>query len=93
MSSPGMIFSAPALALLPGSMKRRVDPHQHFDLSALTGMGSTGSPLPTLMGIRACEARRRMAGSTSGGTDVCIVCHSAPLLPVRAGELQCCSGL
>ncbi|MBI2983920.1 MAG: AMP-binding protein, partial [Chloroflexi bacterium] len=63
-----------------------------LDLSALRGIGSPGAPLspegfrwlPRLLG------RPIPVGSVSGGTDLCTAfVQSCPLLPVRAGELQC----
>ncbi|MBI2324952.1 MAG: acetoacetate--CoA ligase [Chloroflexi bacterium] len=63
-----------------------------LDLSALRGIGSTGAPLspegfrwvPRMLG------RPILVGSVSGGTDLCTAfVQSCPLLPVRAGELQC----
>ncbi len=65
---------------------------ERFDLSALRALGSTGSPLSPA----GFEWGYEQLGpelwlfSTSGGTDVCTAFVSGcPLLPVRAGEIQC----
>jgi acetoacetyl-CoA synthetase len=73
-------------------MKEGVKPSPTYSLRQLRAIGSTGAPLP-LEGFRWVYnqvKRDLMLGSASGGTDVCtafILCN--PLLPVRAGELQC----
>lgn len=73
-------------------MKRGLDPSAHFDLSALKGLGSTGSPL-TPEGFQWVYDHVHsdlVLGSASGGTDVCTALVLAcPILPVRAGELPC----
>ncbi|HEY2285213.1 MAG TPA: acetoacetate--CoA ligase [Streptosporangiaceae bacterium] len=70
-----------------------VRPAAAHDLSALRGVGSTGSPLPP-EGFRWVydevappdPAAEFVLGSISGGTDVCTAfVGPAPLLPVRAG--------
>ncbi|HTM45348.1 MAG TPA: acetoacetate--CoA ligase [Polyangiaceae bacterium] len=65
---------------------------QKFDLSQLQNIGSTGSPLP-LEGfewVYRNVKRDVLLGSISGGTDLCTAfVGQCPVLPVRAGELQC----
>jgi len=59
---------------------------------ALTSIGSTGAPLsPEGFAWAAEEAGHDVqVASVSGGTDICSAfLASCPLLPVRAGELQC----
>lgn len=60
------------------------------DLSALRGIGSTGSPL-TAEGFRWVHEQfgpEVLLNPASGGTDVCSAfVGAAPLLPVRAGEI------
>ncbi|HZS94072.1 MAG TPA: acetoacetate--CoA ligase, partial [Chloroflexota bacterium] len=62
------------------------------DLAALVSIGSTGSPLPP-EGFEWCyeKVKRDLwLVSASGGTDVCTAfLAGCPLLPVRAGEIQC----
>ena len=72
-------------------MKEGLRPAAEHDLSALKGVGSTGSPLPP-EGFRwvyqELETRPTglILGSFSGGTDVCTgFVGPAPILPVRAG--------
>jgi acetoacetyl-CoA synthetase len=75
--------------------KAGLRPGAHHDLSALRGVGSTGSPLPP-EGFRwvyealASDSRTPdiVLGSLSGGTDLCTAfVGPAPLLPVRAGVI------
>lgn len=71
--------------------KAGIEP-KHHDLSALRSVGSTGAPLP-VSGFEWVYRHVRsdlLLGSVSGGTDVCTAfALSCPLLPVRAGALQC----
>jgi acetoacetyl-CoA synthetase len=73
-------------------MKARLEPGRTFDLSRLRGLGSTGAPL-TPEGFAWVYERVNpslLLGSISGGTDVATAfVLSCPLLPVRAGEIQC----
>ena len=72
-------------------MKAGIEPGRDFDLSALESIGSTGSPLPPEGFEWAYEHVKEdlWLFSTSGGTDLCSAfVGGAPLLPVRAGELQ-----
>ncbi|HMX39836.1 MAG TPA: acetoacetate--CoA ligase, partial [Saprospiraceae bacterium] len=81
--------SAPFLV---SCMKAALSPGSRFDLSAMRGIGSTGSPLPP-------EAFGWVYGhikpdlwlsSMAGGTDVCTAWVGGnPLLPVYQGEIQC----
>jgi acetoacetyl-CoA synthetase len=73
---------------------RKLDlvPRDACDLSRLRTIGSTGAPLSPEGFAWASEAARDgvLVGSVSGGTDVCTAfLASCPMLPVRAGELQC----
>jgi acetoacetyl-CoA synthetase len=90
------IFGTSA-AYLTTCMNQGMEPGKKHDLSKLKAVGSTGSPL-TPEGFRwVYEGVKRdlLMGSTSGGTDPCTgFLGSCPLLPVRAGELQCrCLGV
>lgn len=73
-------------------MQAGISPRREFDLSRLRGLGSTGSPL-TPEGFKWVYdevSDKLILGSVSGGTDVCTAfVLSCPLLPVRAGEIQC----
>ncbi len=71
--------------------KANVEPAR-YGLSALRSLGSTAAPLPVsgFAWVYAHVKRDLLLGSTSGGTDVCTsFALSCPLLPVRAGALQC----
>src|SRR5699024_5191679 len=74
------------------SMKTAVVPKEKYDLSNLTCIGSTGSPLPP-EGFAWCYDTIKndlWIASISGGTDVCTAfVLGVPILPVYAGELQC----
>jgi acetoacetyl-CoA synthetase len=77
---------------LTACAKAGLSPGARHDLSALRAIASTGSPLPpeTFHWIRADVGAHVWPVSTSGGTDVCSAFVSGcPLLPVRAGEIQC----
>jgi acetoacetyl-CoA synthetase len=84
-------FGASAPYLL-ACQKAALEPGQQHDLSALRGLGTTGAPLPAdgFAWVYEHVSRDLLLGSVSGGTDVCTAfLLSCPLLPVRAGEIQC----
>ncbi len=67
-------------------------PKRVAKLSALRSIGTTGAPLPSddFKWVYANVSADLLLGSVSGGTDVCTAfVLSCPLLPVRAGEIQC----
>lgn len=71
--------------------KAGIEPSR-FDLEALRSVGSTGAPLPVggFEWVYRHVKEDVLLGSVSGGTDVCTAfALSCPLLPVRAGALQC----
>jgi acetoacetyl-CoA synthetase len=85
-----------ALGTSPGFMQATqragIVPREAYDLSRLKSIGSTGSPLPPeLFGWVYEQVKPDVwLASVSGGTDVCTAfLGGCPLLPVRAGELQC----
>jgi acetoacetyl-CoA synthetase len=84
-------------AYLTTCMGQGLKPASRHDLKALKTVGSTGSPLSTegFRWVYASVKKDLMLGSVSGGTDPCTAfLGSCPLLPVRAGELQCrCLGV
>ena len=72
--------------------KAELVPKAVADLSALRSIGTTGGPLPSdgFAWVYDNVAGDVLLGSISGGTDVCTAfVLSCPLLPVRAGEIQC----
>ena len=87
----GMTHFGTSAGYLTGCMKAEIEPGRDFDLSALKGVGSTGSPLPPegFGWVYAHVKEDLWLYSTSGGTDLCTAfVGGVPLLPVRAGELQ-----
>lgn len=79
-------------AYISACMKAGVTPGRRYDLSALTRVGSTGSPLSPAGFQWVYEQVKSdvWLASVSGGTDLCTAfVAGCPLLPVHAGELQC----
>ncbi len=87
-------FMGVGAAFYANCMKAGISPAAIADLSSLRSIGSTGSPL-------AAEAYQWMykevkadilLASISGGTDIAAAFVGAcPILPLYAGEMQCCS--
>lgn len=72
--------------------KAGTEPGKSHDLSRIRGLGTTGAPLPAdgFAWVYGHVSNDLLLGSVSGGTDVCTAfLLSCPLLPVRAGEIQC----
>jgi acetoacetyl-CoA synthetase len=70
-------------------MKAEVEPGRNFDLSALKGVGSTGSPLPPegFGWVYGHVKEDLWLYSTSGGTDLCTAfVGGVPLLPCGPGS-------
>jgi acetoacetyl-CoA synthetase len=88
----GTTYFGASAPYIQSCMKAGIVPGRDSDLSRLRGVGSTGAPL-TPEGFRwVYEAVHPdvVLGSVSGGTDVCTAfVGSCPVLPVRAGEIQC----
>ncbi|MEO5874563.1 MAG: acetoacetate--CoA ligase [Streptosporangiaceae bacterium] len=77
---------------LMASRKAGLTPGRDLDLSRLRVLGSTGSPLPPegFDWVYEAVSADVLLGSLSGGTDVCTgFVGPSPLLPVRAGVIQC----
>ncbi len=87
-----MTYFGTSAPFLHACMKAGLTPGAALDLGALRGVGSTGAPLSPegFRWVPAMLGRPILVGSVSGGTDLCTAfVQSSPLLPVRAGELQC----
>jgi acetoacetyl-CoA synthetase len=87
----GMTYLGTSAGYLTACEKAGIRPGETHDLSALRGIGSTGSPLPASAYRWVYDAVKPdvVLGSLSGGTDVATgFIGSSPLLPVTAGELQ-----
>ncbi len=93
----GMTSFGTSAAYLTACMTQGLEPGKKYDLSRLRVIGSTASPLsPAGFGwVYESVKEDLLLASTSGGTDPCTgFLGSCPLLPVRAGELQCrCLGV
>ncbi|MFM8985140.1 MAG: acetoacetate--CoA ligase [Planctomycetia bacterium] len=91
-AASGMTFFGTGAAYVAACMKAGLHPAADHDLSRLRGLGSTGSPLAP-EGFRWVYdevGRDLWLVSFSGGTDLCTgFVGGAPVLPVRAGEIQC----
>jgi acetoacetyl-CoA synthetase len=84
-------FGASAPYLL-ACQKAKLEPGRQHDLSLIRGLGTTGAPLPAdgFGWVYRYVSSELLLGSVSGGTDVCTAfLLSCPLLPVRAGQIQC----
>jgi acetoacetyl-CoA synthetase len=88
----GMTYFGTSAPYILSGMKAGIEPGREFNLSRLRAVGSTGSPLPP-EGFRWVYDKVKtdlLLGSVSGGTDLCTAfVLSCPILPVRAGEIQC----
>jgi acetoacetyl-CoA synthetase len=88
----GVTVHGTSAGYLTACAKAGLAPGSSHDLGALRAIASTGSPLPpeTFHWIAESVGPQVWPVSTSGGTDVCSAFVSGcPLLPVRAGEIQC----
>ncbi|MGO8959943.1 MAG: acetoacetate--CoA ligase [Streptosporangiaceae bacterium] len=90
----GVTYAGTGASYLLTCMKEGIRPAAEHDLSALRGVGSTGSPLPP-EGFRwvyqelVTGSKELILGSFSGGTDLCTgFVGPCPLLPVRAGIIS-----
>jgi acetoacetyl-CoA synthetase len=87
----GMTYLGTSAGYLSACEKAGLRPGRDHDLSALRGVGSTGSPVPAaaFRWVYDAVADDVLLGSLSGGTDVATgFIGASPLLPVTAGELQ-----
>jgi acetoacetyl-CoA synthetase len=88
----GMTTFGTSASYIAGCMKANVEPGEGRDLSALSAVGSTGSPLAPdgFAWVYEQLGADTWLFSTSGGSDVCTAfVGGCPLLPVYEGELQC----
>jgi len=94
VAEAGVTYAGTGAPYLLACMKEGLQPAADYDLSALKGLGSTGSPLPP-EGFRwvyqelGAKSSGLILGSFSGGTDLCTgFVGPAPILPVRAGVIS-----
>jgi acetoacetyl-CoA synthetase len=84
----GVTYFGTGAPYLLACMKAGLSPGKDLDLSAVRGIGSTGSPLPPegFRWVYQAVGSDLLLGSFSGGTDLCTgFVGPCPLLPVRAG--------
>jgi len=90
-AASGMTYFGTSAAFISACIKADIHPNQTLDLSAIRGVGSTGSPL-TIAGFQWVydHINRHLAlESLSGGTDLCTAfVGGARIQPIYAGELQ-----
>jgi acetoacetyl-CoA synthetase len=87
----GITTFGTSASYIASCMKAGVEPADGRDLSALTAVGSTGSPLSPegFLWVYEHVGRDTWLFSTSGGTDLCTAfVGGVPTLPVYVGELQ-----
>jgi acetoacetyl-CoA synthetase len=87
----GITYLGVGAPYLVACMKAGLRPGEDYDLSALRGIGSTGSPLPpeAYGWVYEQVSADLLLGSFSGGTDLCTgFVGPCPLLPVRAGIIS-----
>jgi acetoacetyl-CoA synthetase len=88
----GISYFGTSAPYLHACMRANLEPGRDFDLSRLSGVGSTGAPLlpEGFEWVYAKVGREVLLGSVSGGTDVCTAFVGAcPLVPVWSGEISC----
>ena len=92
-----MTILGTSAAFITACMNAHVEPARTHNLSQLRAVGSTGSPLSPegYKWIYEKVKKDILLGCVSGGTDPCTAfIGCCPLLPVRAGEMQCrCLGV
>jgi acetoacetyl-CoA synthetase len=88
----GVTFFGTSAPYIETCMRSALKPGKEVALDALRSLGSTASPL-SAEGFRWVYEEVKsdlLLGSASGGTDVCSAfVGSCPVLPVKAGEIQC----
>lgn len=87
----GVTYLGTSAGYLTACQRQQLRPGDHYDLSSLRGIGSTGSPLPAAAFRWVYDSVKQdvLLGSQSGGTDIATgLIGSSPLLPVTVGELQ-----
>jgi len=87
-AATGVTYFGTGAPYLMACAKAGLSPGRDWDLAALRGIGSTGSPLPPegFRWVYGHVGTGLQLGSFSGGTDLCTgFVGPSPLLPVRAG--------
>jgi acetoacetyl-CoA synthetase len=87
-AATGVTYFGTGAPYLMACAKAGLSPGRELDLTAVRGIGSTGSPLPPegFRWVYEQVGTGLLLGSYSGGTDLCTgFVGPSPLLPVRAG--------
>ncbi len=87
-AATGVTYFGTGAPYLMACAKAGLSPGRELDLTAVRGIGSTGSPLPPegFRWVYQQVGTGLLLGSYSGGTDLCTgFVGPSPLLPVRAG--------
>ena len=88
----GVTYFGASAPYVQACMNAGARPAAEYGLGLLKGIGSTGAPLSPegFRWVYDNVSATALLGSFSGGTDLCTgFIGPCPLLPVRAGELQC----
>jgi len=88
----GTTYLGVSAPFLMACRKAGLAPGRDRQLSAVRGIGSTGSPLPAagFEWVHDAVSSSIQVGSLSGGTDVCTgLLGQSPLVPVWSGEISC----
>ncbi len=88
----GVTYFGASAPYIQACMNAGARPAGEYGLELLKGIGSTGAPLSPegFRWVYDNVSATAVLGSFSGGTDLCTgFIGPCPLLPVRAGELQC----
>ncbi len=92
ISESRVTYFGAGAAFYDGCRNAKISPQNDFDLSALRGIGSTGSPLlpESYRWIYEHVGSNVYLGPISGGTDFASAfVGGVPTLPVRLGEMSC----
>jgi acetoacetyl-CoA synthetase len=87
----GVTYMGVGAPYITACAKQGQRPGEEYDLSAVRGIGSTGSPLPPedFAWVYEAVGKDLLLGSLSGGTDLCTgFIGPSPLRPLYAGVLQ-----
>lgn len=88
----GVTYFGTSASYIMACRRAALTPGDDFDLSAIRGVGSTGSPLPAegFRWVYEAVGADLQLSSQSGGTDICSgFVGSSPLTPVYEGEIAC----
>ena len=88
----GVTYFGVSAPFIQSCLKAGLRPKEHYDLSRMRALGSTGAPLSAegFRWVADAVGEHIQICSVSGGTDVCAAfLASSPTVPVWLGELSC----